>query len=345
MGARSAMLLALLLALLPAAAPVEMEDGVWAAPGVVQENLSGGGRAFEIVPGQKVVVIPLPAGRHARALAQLGHCATGWQKLYATAAELEEERHNCYRCVPRPRAATAALREFNEDAATRSALREALNITAPCVDVRTGDFLSEAITRTSIARQWLTALTAGMPPDAWHPDGCDLNVRRSGWDFFTVLTYPNAEWKDEWGGQVEFGAATCDDPRQETWSLAPVLRVTPGPDVLIFFSGALIHRATNPNMQAPLLDGPPDLTSGGRQKKWRYSNVMQITCENHRYHGPYYMVMWDHFLVRWCHGGLYLLLFFPALLIAFLAYPYPVLRLISFLSDARRQVRPAAKMV
>ena len=104
MVARSGMLLVLMMALLPTAALVEMQDGVWAAEGVLKENLSGGGRAFELVPGRKVVVIPLPAGRHARAIAQLAHCATGWHKLYATTAELEEERHNCYRCVPHPRA-------------------------------------------------------------------------------------------------------------------------------------------------------------------------------------------------------------------------------------------------
>jgi len=272
-------------------------DGIWIAPHVQEQRLAGGVRVFILLPQHFVVVMPLPAGRHTAALLQLDRCDTGWDTLASTEQAWSEGEINSFRCAPQPSQARAALAEFNGHADTQRVLREVFNVTRECADIHTGSRLGEMLSGKSRGRQWLTALHNGMPKDSWHPDGCEFDPRPPGADAITVLTYPHSQWLSEWGGQLEFSSETCTDRRIESWDPPIAMRLTPRPDVLVFFSGPLIHRATHPNGNAPRSPGPPALkdhmdnsaaTSGAA---WRYSNVMQLTCYNDRFHGPYHQVL------------------------------------------------------
>ena len=113
----------------------------------------------------------------------------------------------------------------------------------------------------------------------------------------TVLSYPHSEWREEWGGHLEFSARTCLDGRDREWNPDVVLRVIPKPDVLILFSGPVLHRATSPTGSAPRSSGPralrdhEDNTARKEAAAWRYSQVMQLTCFNGRFNGPYAKVI------------------------------------------------------
>eukprot|EP00277_Geminigera_cryophila_P025826 CAMPEP_0179483462 /NCGR_PEP_ID=MMETSP0799-20121207/60649_1 /TAXON_ID=46947 /ORGANISM="Geminigera cryophila, Strain CCMP2564" /LENGTH=333 /DNA_ID=CAMNT_0021297011 /DNA_START=231 /DNA_END=1233 /DNA_ORIENTATION=+ len=243
-------------------------DGIWIAPHVQEQRLAGGVRVFILLPQHFVVVMPLPAGRHTAALLQLDRCDTGWDTLASTEQAWSEGEINSFRCAPQPSQARAALAEFNGHADTQRVLREVFNVTRECADIHTGSRLGEM-----------------------------LRPAPTGADAITVLTYPHSQWLSEWGGQLEFSSATCTDRRIESWDPPIAMRLTPRPDVLVFFSGPVIHRATHPNGNAPRSPGPPALkdhmdnsaaTSGAA---WRYSNVMQLTCYNDRFHGPYHQVI------------------------------------------------------
>lgn len=235
--------------------------------------------------------MPLPPHRHDRALAQLEHCNVGWDTLAATAQDADI---NSFRCSPTPTAARVALADFNQDASTQRVLRQVFNVTAPCVDIITGSTLGEVFTGRSSTRQWLTALHNGMPKDSWHPDGCQYDPRPPGTDMITILSYPHSEWREEWGGQVEFSSLLCTDSQQDGFDSPVALRLTPSPEILVLFSGPVIHRATHPNGNAPRSRGPKELEDHDENNApeegagWRYSNVMQLTCYNGRFFGPYH---------------------------------------------------------
>ena len=280
-------------------APVSDSDdsGVWVAPQVRERRLHGGVRVFELLPNYLAVLMPLPANRHAHSLQQLERCDTGWDTLAATAQEAAEGQFNSFRCVPTASQAKTSLSDFNNDTHTQRVLQEVFNVTAPCRNMYTGSGLWELISGKSSARQWLTALHDRMPKDRWHPDGCAFDPRPQGSDMITVLSYPHTEWREEWGGQLEFSAQTCLDGRVKQWDPETVLRVTPKPDLLVMFSGPVLHRATSPSSKAPRSRGPralqdhEDNTARKEAAAWRYSQVMQLTCFNGRFSGPYAKVM------------------------------------------------------
>lgn len=204
--------------------------------------------------------------------------------------------------------AKEALSELNHDQAIHNAMKHAFNVSAPCTDreAQRGR-LWEMITGKSNSRQWLTALNDAMVKDVWHSDGCEFDPRPAGAEMITVLSYPQPsgshEWQDEWGGKLEISNEICTDKRTTEWNPRVVLRITPSPQVLVMFSGSLVHRATQPSGRAPLSKGPEPLRNheynpASGPARWRFCQVMQIACYNARYLGPYEHYVFGMFPVK-----------------------------------------------
>jgi hypothetical protein len=152
-----------------------------------------------------------------------------------------------------------------------------------------------------------------MLTDVHHADGCNSNIRPSGHDLFTVLSWPHALWDSQWGGSVEFIAQECGgaamDDRRISARIRPVLSIEPRPDRIVVFSSPLLHRTTHPTASAPLSAPPAELrTAFGaelgseeeqQQQRWRFELVQQLSCPTGRDPGPY-----EDEARRWYHSRL-----------------------------------------
>ena len=175
-------------------------------------------------------------------------------------------------------------------------------------------------------RAWALAIHEDMEPDVYHVDGHEMLARAPGSDLVTVITYPSTSsadqrqdddddggsdaWDDGWGGELLVAAEAVrrsSDQRATTARLqerepglygGAALRIAPRPDRVVAFSGALLHRSTPPSdarppsRTLPALAGAQLSYGGARvrvpaEARWRFSSVMQLTCHNGRYHGPY----------------------------------------------------------
>jgi len=172
-------------------------------------------------------------------------------------------------------------------------------------------------------RAWAIAIDENMVPDVFHSDGHEFLVREPGDDFITALVYPSAEeaarplsdeftiddegsarWDDSWGGRLQVAAAvvTFGSKQQmlseqlSTLKESSAIEIAPRPGRAVIFSGMLMHRSSPPTELRP---PTPTMTSllgaekraGGRpvppESRWRLTSVMQLTCHNNAYHGPY----------------------------------------------------------
>jgi hypothetical protein len=270
-------------------------DGIWAAPNVTEQRLHGGARVFELSPQHVVVVMPLQAERNVPSRRQLdGDCDTGWEPFLA----YSDDKIPTFACSPTSSQAHTALAELNADPGIQHAMKHAFNVSAPCSDrAAQRGWLWEKITGKSNSRQWLTALNDAMIKDVWHSDGCEFDPRSAAGDeFITVLSYPQptgaSRWREEWGGKLEISDRVCTDTRDKDWNPPVLLSITPSPDLLVMFSGSLVHRATQPSRDAPRTLGPEPLRKheynpANGPARWRFCQVMQVACYNGRYLGPY----------------------------------------------------------
>ena len=117
-------------------------------------------------------------------------------------------------------------------------------------------------------------------------------------------------WDDGWGGELLVAAEAVRHGHEQRATTARLrerapglyggaaLRIAPRPDRVVAFSGALLHRSTPPSDARPPSRTLPALAAarlsygGARvpvptEARWRFSSVMQLTCHNGRYHGPY----------------------------------------------------------
>lgn len=262
-------------------------EGLWAAPSVRVSSGPAGSQIFDVHGRHRVAVMPIPPGLHDAAHKELERCATGWRDIYSHAGDTAVSAYVCYWSS---NAADAVLQELSNSSEVTGVMRLAFNVSGPCSTMRNWPFALHGFRRS-----WITALHASMPADVHHSDGCDSLSRRAGHDFFTVISWPNAGWQAEWGGELEFAAQECGDPADSNREISartpPVLTVSPAPDRLVIFTGPLVHRSTKPSRNAPRAKPPGTLGAEypilPTDERWRFSTVQQVTCPTARDPGPY----------------------------------------------------------
>lgn len=113
-------------------------------------------------------------------------------------------------------------------------------------------------------------------------------------------------WEDGWGGDLLVAAHVARDGRTQqaegeklSREAGAALRIIPRHGRIVIFTGSLLHSSTPPLNARPPIETLPALqrakvaTPGGgvlaipQHARWRLSSVMQLTCHNDAYHGPY----------------------------------------------------------
>ena len=184
-------------------------EGIWVDPAadIVERQLDGA-RIFRVRGRHTVAVFATARDWHESMQHHRAGCRE-WDPINPFAGD-EAKPPNAFSCLYRHSRATAILSDFN--ARFASGMAEAFNVTDACQEraLREGTWNSYLSGET---RSWMLALHSGMTHDTFHADGCERNLRPSGLDFFTVLSYPPASgvegWDEEWGGHVEFAPRAC----------------------------------------------------------------------------------------------------------------------------------------
>ena len=302
----------------------EERDGVWITDAVKEEQPLDGVRIFTVTHSgrYRVLVASVDESTNALVLDHLANCETAhWRPMHSFTTD-ETRAPAAYGCMHPRELADAMLESFNSDATLAHAMRLAFNVSVACThrEGKTDPKLGGSWLRNHIlyhvhprfrgTRAWTALLNEETTADAFHADGFERLRREPGTDFFTVLRYPNdGSWRDGWGGEfliAPHAQMVGSDQRAESEALigteGAVMRIAPRPDRIIVFSGQLLHRSTPPTHAWPIVQTPPGLAAaslgvpdGGasasrrvpKAARWRVASVMQLTCRNDAYHGPF----------------------------------------------------------
>jgi len=300
-------------------------NGVWVANDISSTNPSEGVQVFHVPAGSRYRVVVLDSGVELRrASEQYVQRACDEASWHPTGSFDRGTRINetaAFTCNFGREEADALLEMFNVEPTTASLMRDIFNVTQPCAHreqrriTRLGgkwwrQLLFDLHPYFRDVRAFVLAIHEALEPDIYHADGDEMLPRAPGSDVVTVVSYftptvaHDARWDDGWGGHLIISPFVMDDLRyqkelvQEASREQPALRIAPRPGRTVIFSGSLLHRSSPAAEAHPLIETLPALEaarlwSGGELHKvphrarWRFSSVMQITCHNGAYRGPF----------------------------------------------------------
>lgn len=224
---------------------------------------------YELVPGQRVVV--LPSSRWGQVLPNCSQWAPSYEFDLTPGGHEQDGPPPCLQCHFTGNDATTLFRNLMDEHADKLSQligKDAENTNLQCEHIHS--YATWTVAKNDVPHRFHSDMPCALP-DERDPD---LHI--------SVIAYPHNRWKASWGGRTEWASTECHATRS-SWhpsfaatstapqTIEPALRLAPLPDRTVMFNGRLLHRFMS--MRANAGYSRDDSPAGTR-----HSIVMRIRC-------------------------------------------------------------------